>query len=173
MQAWWRGVTPSTWPKVFTGCRWNSVYAKRCPVTCTYIPFRTSHTWVNMRLISLSSTRCYTRIRWIERRQKLEDFQGQDLEVIRVIDYDGVTLCLRTAATNGPIVHPPGDMWAWIAMMMMMMMMPAGDNSFPVHQSSLTVLRAETSGASRRNGRKSENFAYQYLKYLKGSFNMT
>jgi len=34
---------------------------------------------------------------------------------------------------------------------------------------SLAVLPAETSGASRRNWRRSENFAYQYLKYLKGS----
>jgi hypothetical protein len=45
----------------------------------------------------------------------------------------------------------------------------AGDNSWLVHQRSLTVLLAETSGALRRNGRRSENFAYQYLKYLKGS----
>jgi hypothetical protein len=82
-----------------------------------------------------------------------------------VINYDGVRLCLRTAATNGPIVHPPGDMWAWRAMVMMM---PAGDNSWVVHQSSLAVLPAETSGESRRKGRQSENFAYQYLKYLKG-----
>jgi hypothetical protein len=32
------------------------------------------------------------------------------------IDYDHVNtirLCLWTAATNGPIVHPPGDIWAW------------------------------------------------------------
>jgi hypothetical protein len=48
------------------------------------------------------------------------------------------------------------------------MIMPAGDNSRLVHQSSLAVLPAETSGASRRN-RWSENFVYQYLKYLKGS----
>jgi hypothetical protein len=48
-------------------------------------------------------------------------------------------------------------------------MKPAGDNSGLVHQSSLAVLTAETSGESRRNGRRSENFAYQYLKYLKGS----
>jgi hypothetical protein len=82
-----------------------------------------------------------------------------------LIDYDGVRLCLRTAATNGPIVHPPGDMWAWSAMVMMM---SAGDNSWLVHQSSLAVLSAETSEARRRNGRRSENFAYQYLKYLKG-----
>jgi hypothetical protein len=80
--------------------------------------------------------------------------------------YDGVRLCLVTAATNRPIVHPPGDMWAWRAMVMML---PPGDNSWLVHQSSLTVLPAETSGKSRRNGRRSENFAYQYLKYLKGS----
>jgi hypothetical protein len=57
-------------------------------------------------------------------------------------------------------------MWAWRAMVMMK---PSGDNSWLVHQISLAVLPAETSGASRRNGRKSENFAYQYLKYLKGS----
>jgi hypothetical protein len=49
------------------------------------------------------------------------------------------------------------------------MTMPAGDNSWLVHQSSLEVPPTETSGASRRNGRRSENFAYQYLKYLKGS----
>jgi hypothetical protein len=46
----------------------------------------------------------------------------------RLIDYDGARLCLRTAVTNGSIVHPPGDMLAWRAMVMMMMM-PAGDNS--------------------------------------------
>jgi hypothetical protein len=60
----------------------------------------------------------------------------------------------------------PGDMWAWKAMMMMM---AAGDNTWLIHQSSMAVLLAETSGASRRNGRRSENFAYQYPKYLKGS----
>jgi hypothetical protein len=38
--------------------------------------------------------------------------------------------------------------------------MPAGDNSRLVYQSSLAVLPAETSGASRRNGRRNENFAY-------------
>jgi hypothetical protein len=50
------------------------------------------------------------------------------------------------------------------------MMMPAGNNYSLVHQSSLAVLPAEASGASMKNGRRSENFAYQYLKYLKGSF---
>jgi hypothetical protein len=85
-----------------------------------------------------------------------------------VIDYGKVRLCLRTAATNGPIVHPPGDMWAWRTTVMMMMM-SAGDNSWLVHQSSLSVLPAETCGKNRRNGRRSENFADQYLKYLKVS----
>jgi hypothetical protein len=82
------------------------------------------------------------------------------------IDYDGVRLCLRTAAANGPIVHLLCDMWAWNAMVVMM---PAGDNSWLVHQSSLAVPPAETSGESRRSGRRSENFTNQYLKYLKGS----
>jgi hypothetical protein len=87
----------------------------------------------------------------------------------RLTDYDGVRLCLRTAATNGPIVHPPGDMWAWRAMVVMMMMMPAGDNSWLVHQIFLAFLPTKTSEASRRNGRRSESFAYQCQKYLKGS----
>jgi hypothetical protein len=85
--------------------------------------------------------------------------------ICRLIDYDGVRLCLRTAATNGPIVHPPGNVWAWRAIVMMML---AGDISWLVNQSSLAVLPAETSGASRRNGLRAENFAYRYLKYLKG-----
>jgi hypothetical protein len=83
-------------------------------------------------------------------------------------DYDGVRLCLRTATTNGPTVHSPGDR-ARRATVMMMMMIPAGDNSWLVHHSSLAVLPAETSGENRRNGRRSENFTYQHLKYLKGS----
>jgi hypothetical protein len=32
---------------------------------------------------------------------------------------DGVRLCLRTAATNEPIVHPPCGMWTWRTMVMM------------------------------------------------------
>jgi hypothetical protein len=75
------------------------------------------------------------------------------------IDYYGVRLCLRTSATNGPIVHPPpcppGDMWAWRAMVMM----PTGDNSWLVYQSSQAVLPADISVASRMTGRRSENFA--------------
>jgi hypothetical protein len=85
----------------------------------------------------------------------------------RLIDYDGARLRLRTVATIGLIIYPPGDMWAWRAMVMVMM--PVGDNSRLVHQTSLAALPADTSGAIRRNGRRSENFAYQYLKYLKGS----
>jgi hypothetical protein len=73
----------------------------------------------------------------------------------------GWVLRLRSAATNGPIVHPPGDVWAWTS---------HGDdddagwgNSWLVHQNSLAVIPAE-----RRDGRRSENFAYQYLRCLKG-----
>jgi hypothetical protein len=83
-----------------------------------------------------------------------------------VIDYDEARLCLRTAATNRPIIYAPGDMRTWRARVMIM---PAGNNSWLVHRSSLAVLPADTSKASRRNGRRSKNFAYQYLKYLKRS----
>jgi hypothetical protein len=83
-----------------------------------------------------------------------------------LINCDGLRLCLRTAATNGPIVQLPAYMWAWRTMVMMMLVL---NTSWLVHQSSLAVLPAKTSGASRRNGRRSENFAYQYLKCLKGS----
>jgi hypothetical protein len=50
------------------------------------------------------------------------------------------------------------------------MVMVAGVNSWLIHQNSLAVLPAETSGTNRENGRRSENFAYDYLKYLKGFF---
>jgi hypothetical protein len=83
-----------------------------------------------------------------------------------MIDYHVVRLSLRTAATNGPIVHPPGDMWAWSAMVLMV---PAGNNSWLVRQSSLAVLLAKTSRASSRNGQRSDIFAYSVLRYLKGS----
>jgi hypothetical protein len=83
-----------------------------------------------------------------------------------LFDYDGVRLTSQNRVQNGPIVHPPCK----CDCRPVVVMMSAGDNSWLVFQSSLAVLPAETSGASRRNGRRSENFAYQYLKYLKGSF---
>jgi hypothetical protein len=51
-----------------------------------------------------------------------------------------------TAVANEPVVHPAGDTWAWRAMMTMIMM-PAGEKSQLVHQSSLAVLPAESSGS--------------------------
>jgi hypothetical protein len=60
----------------------------------------------------------------------------------------------------------PGHMWAWTTMVILMI---AGDNSWLVHHSCLEVLPAETSVVSRTNRRRSENFAYQYMKYLNGS----
>jgi hypothetical protein len=75
-----------------------------------------------------------------------------------LIGYDGVRLCLRTAATNGPVVHPQCDVWAWTAMVMM-------PNSST--RAFWQFYQQRSLGASRRNGR-SANFAYQYLKYLKG-----
>jgi hypothetical protein len=69
----------------------------------------------------------------------------------------------KNRSHHWPIVHSLG-----VCEWSVVVMMQSGDNSWLVYQSSLEVLPAETSGASRRNGRRSENFAYQYMKYLKG-----
>jgi hypothetical protein len=47
-----------------------------------------------------------------------------------------------------------------------------GGNSWLVYQSSLVVLPAEKSGASRRNGRRSENFAFSVSFIRQRIFNM-
>jgi hypothetical protein len=36
--------------------------------------------------------------------------------IVIVLHVDRVRLCLLTAATNGPIVHPPGGVWTWRVM---------------------------------------------------------
>jgi hypothetical protein len=81
-----------------------------------------------------------------------------------LLDYDGVILTSQNCSHHWPIVHPPAN----VSVGAMAMMMPAGDNSWLDYQSSLTVAPAETSGASRRNEQRTENFTYKYLKYLKG-----
>jgi hypothetical protein len=73
-----------------------------------------------------------------------------------LIDCDGLRLTSQNRCHHWPVVHPPGEC-EWRAVVAMM---PAGDNSWLVYQSSLAVLPAETSRASRRNGRRNENFAY-------------
>jgi hypothetical protein len=37
-------------------------------------------------------------------------FSSIMIMIMIIINVDGVRFYLRTAATNGPIVHPPGDM---------------------------------------------------------------
>jgi hypothetical protein len=79
----------------------------------------------------------------------------------------GWDLCLRTAATNGLIVHPPqviyehGEpwwLWRWLGKTPDLSIRALWQNYQHIH------LRA-----SRRNGWRSENFAYQYLRYVKWS----
>jgi hypothetical protein len=40
---------------------------------------------------------------------------NQSRSTVHVVHADGVRLCHWTAATNGPIIHPPGDKWVWRA----------------------------------------------------------
>jgi hypothetical protein len=78
---------------------------------------------------------------------------------------DGVRR-LRTAATSRPTVHAPGDMWAWRAMVMMM---PGKENYWLIHPQLSGSPTSRHLEAIRRNGWRSENFAYQKLRYINGS----
>jgi hypothetical protein len=73
-----------------------------------------------------------------------------------MIDYDGFRLCLRTAATNGPIVHPPGDMLIWRAMVIMMLGITPDSCTGAVWQ-SYQQRHLERVGGMEES---SENFAY-------------
>jgi hypothetical protein len=73
-----------------------------------------------------------------------------------LVGYDVMRLTSQNRGHHWPIVHHPGEC-EWRAVVMMM---PTGDNSWLVYQISLAVLPPDTSGVSRRNGRKHENFAY-------------
>jgi hypothetical protein len=73
----------------------------------------------------------------------------------------------QNCPTNGPIVHPTGDD---------MSVESHGDEDDDGGWGKLLTHPAEFSGnptschlgERRRNGQRSENFAYQYLKHLKG-----
>jgi hypothetical protein len=65
--------------------------------------------------------------------------------LIMIDHVDGVRLYLWTAATNGPTVHPPGDIWAWENHGEVIMSME--ENSRLFHQSSLAILRTDSSGS--------------------------
>jgi hypothetical protein len=49
------------------------------------------------------------------------------------------------------------------------MIMPAGKSPDSSARALWQCYQQNHLGASRRNGRRSENFTYQYVKYLKGS----
>jgi hypothetical protein len=83
-----------------------------------------------------------------------------------LIDHvDGVRR-LRTAAITRPIVHPPGDVWTWTVMVVTMSAGKTRDSSTRALWQSY---QQRHMGADRSNGRKSENFAYYYLRYVSRS----
>jgi hypothetical protein len=83
-----------------------------------------------------------------------------------LIDYDGVRLTSQKRGHHWPIVHPPGECEQRAVVVMML----AGDNSWLVYQSSLAILPAEPSGASRRNGRRMRILHIQYIWYINRYF---
>jgi hypothetical protein len=85
-----------------------------------------------------------------------------------LIDYDGVRLASQNRGHHWPIVDPRDE----CERRAVLIMIPAGDNSWLVYQNSLAVLPAETSGASSRNGRRNENFAYSVPFIRQRIFNM-
>jgi hypothetical protein len=87
-------------------------------------------------ILDPSPIRTKTSLRWVN--------------FLMLVDHADEVRRLRTATTNGPIVHPPGDMWAWRAVVVII---PAGKNSWLVHQSSLATYQQRHLGASTRNGR--------------------
>jgi hypothetical protein len=81
-----------------------------------------------------------------------------------LIDWDGGGR-VRTAVTNAPIVHPRvicehGETWWWLCWLGI-----TPDSSTRALLQSYKQRHLGQVG----NGRRSENFAYQYLKYLKVS----
>jgi hypothetical protein len=45
----------------------------------------------------------------------LEIAETLRLESLLVVQVDRMRRCIQTAATNGPIVHPPDNIWVWRA----------------------------------------------------------
>jgi hypothetical protein len=83
-----------------------------------------------------------------------------------LINYDGARLCLRTAAINGPIVHPSGDMWAWSAMWWWFRLGITPDSSTRALWQSYQQRHLGQVGGMDEGVRI---LPIQYLKYLKGS----
>jgi hypothetical protein len=83
-----------------------------------------------------------------------------------LIDYDGARLCLRTVATNGPIVHAPDGMWVWRAMVIMM---PAGDNPDSSTRALWQSYQQRHLGQVGGMDKRVRVLHIQYLRYLKGS----
>jgi hypothetical protein len=83
---------------------------------------------------------------------------------------DRVRLYLRNAATNGSIVHPPGDIWAWRTIV-------EWDQKGKTPDLSTRALwQSYKSPTSKARGTGEENHEFglaQYIcSYFKGIFNM-
>jgi hypothetical protein len=107
---------------------------------------------------------CAVRSPCFKRNKFCTDYQTLQTSVWLIMSM-GWDLRLRTAATNEPIVHSwwyvsgePWWWWCWLG--------KTPESSARVLWQSCQKRHLAT---SRRNGRRSENFAYQYLRYVNGS----
>jgi hypothetical protein len=77
-----------------------------------------------------------------------------------------VRLCLWTAATNGPIVHPPGDIWAWRTMVEWHWQRKTPDLSTRVLRQFYQLRHLVV---SKRNGRKEWEFSLEVFVFMLAS----
>jgi hypothetical protein len=76
---------------------------------------------------------------------------------------DELRLRLWTAATNGPIVLPPGDIWAW-----RIIWSDIDRGKLPIlHQSSLAILPADPSSSKQEElAKEMVNFASRSISFI-------
>jgi hypothetical protein len=77
---------------------------------------------------------------------------------------DGMKLRLWTAVTNGPIVHPPGDVWAWRKTVDDI---DWGNPTIRPPERSLSILAAELSSSeSGGSGKVNDEFFLQNISFI-------
>jgi hypothetical protein len=111
-------------------------------------------------LLLLSVTKIGIRWQILIKLYSHKNLSSLILESLHMDDDDshyvkGVRLCLWTAATSGPTVHPPGDLWAWRTMVKWCQQGKTPDSStrplWQSYQQSYLVARQEELAKERKD----------------------